>query len=424
MSQIGTPSIVQSSDNVVSIEGDGSAETEVYDIYVDDGGGPTLVDSDVPATAVYPDILHYFFATNPGDGDTIGVVGKAAGFDDSEMATVVWNITGSHFPILGGTNSGAVTEDAATSTTGGTLTITDPDSGDDAYQLNVGPGSYGDFDLQPDGTWTYTLNNSSPAVQALTAGEIVSDDFVAISHDNLDSQSVSITITGASDNTSATLGGTNSGSVTENAATTTTSGTLTITDPDSGEAQYRTASTTGTYGAFTLGTNGVWTYTLNNSDTDTNNLSAGQSVTDVFLATSNDGSASRNVTITITGAADTALLGGTATGTVIKDNATTSTGGTLTITDPDSGEERYQTRNTTGTYGTFTLATTGVWTYTINNSDADVVALTTGQVVSDVFVATSNDGTASQNVTITVRESAAGSFGLTLAQKRFHLLIR
>lgn len=104
-------------------------------------------------------------------------------------------------------------------------------------------------------------------------------------------------------NTVATLGGTNTGSVTED-GTITTSGTLTITDPDSGEARYRTRSTTGTYGSFTIGTNGVWTYTLNNSDNDTNALTAGQTATDVFLATSNDGSASRNVTITITGAAE------------------------------------------------------------------------------------------------------------------------
>lgn len=210
-----------------------------------------------------------------------------------------------------------------------------------------------------------------------------------------------------------TLGGTNTGSVTED-GTATTTGTLTITDNDAGQSSYQATSGTGTYGTFALATDGAWTYTLNNSDTDTIALTASQTVTDVFVATSNDGSASQNVTITVTGANDSPTLGGTNTGTVIKDAATTTAGSTLTITDNDPGESSYQATSGTGTYGTFALATTGVWVYTLNNSDTDTQALTTGQITSDVFVATSNDGSASQSVTITVRESASATTNLAV----------
>ena len=44
-------------------------------------------------------------------------------------------------------------------------------------------------------------------------------------------------------------------------------------------------------------------------------------------------------------------------------------------------------------YGTYTLTAAGVWTYTLNNSNAAVQALNVGQTLTDTFTAFTVDGT-------------------------------
>ena len=52
-------------------------------------------------------------------------------------------------------------------------------------------------------------------------------------------------------------------------------------------------------------------------------------------------------------------------------------------------------------FGTYTLTAAGVWTYTLDNSNAAVQALNVGQTLTDTFTAFTVDGT-SQVVTITI----------------------
>jgi VCBS repeat-containing protein len=138
-------------------------------------------------------------------------------------------------------------------------------------------------------------------------------------------------------------------------------------------------------------------------------LAAGATITDSFTAVSSDGSASQVVTVTIHGTNDVPTLGGTNTGSVTEDG-TTNTGGTLTITDVDTGESTYQAQSSVaGTYGTFNLAANGVWTYTLNNSAANVQALSQGQIVSDSLVATSFDGSATRTITVTIHGADDGA---------------
>ncbi|MCT6647311.1 VCBS domain-containing protein, partial [Enterococcus faecalis] len=44
----------------------------------------------------------------------------------------------------------------------------------------------------------------------------------------------------------------------------------------------------GPYGSITVAANGAWTYTLDDSDPDTNELASGETVTDVFNYTISD----------------------------------------------------------------------------------------------------------------------------------------
>src|SRR5438067_9905764 len=86
-----------------------------------------------------------------------------------------------------------------------------------------------------------------------------------------------------------------------------TSGALTIADVDAGQSNFTAqASTPGSngFGTFTLAANGAWTYTANDSLPAIQQLGAGQSLTDSFIAVSSDGTASQVVTVTIHGTDD------------------------------------------------------------------------------------------------------------------------
>ena len=88
-----------------------------------------------------------------------------------------------------------------------------------------------------------------------------------------------------------------------------------------------------------------------------------------------------------------------------KTTPTTTATGTLTAADVDNTNNLFQAvaagAATTNGYGTFGMTTGGVWTYTLNNSNATVDALNTGGRSRDSFTVLSADGT-SQVVNVTI----------------------
>lgn len=81
-------------------------------------------------------------------------------------------------PIFGGVSTGSVTEDDEF-VASGVLTVTDLDAGEAGFQSQApARGLYGTFAFDHiTGAWTYLLDNASPAVQALRAGEVRQDAF-------------------------------------------------------------------------------------------------------------------------------------------------------------------------------------------------------------------------------------------------------
>ncbi len=94
-----------------------------------------------------------------------------------------------------------------------------------------------------------------------------------------------------------------SGEVTED-GTLVTSGTLTATDVD-GTAPTFVAATddSSVYGSFTVGSDGEWSYTLDNDAAETQALAAGETVTETYTVELSDGSTT-TVDILITGVDD------------------------------------------------------------------------------------------------------------------------
>ena len=344
-----------------------------------------------------------------------------------------------------GQHLGAVTEAgnlddgnvvAGTPSTGGTLTSSDVDADHTAAWSGNATGTYGAFAINAaSGVWTYTLDNSDTDTQALKEGQTVTESFTATVTDDFGAtatQVVTITITGTNDSPVITsnaaaaagavieAGNLDNGSVV--AGTPSASGTLTSSDVDADHTATWSGNATGTYGAFAINAaSGVWTYTLDNSDTDTQALKEGQTVTESFTATVTDdfgATATEVVTLTITGTNDSPVIttavgqnlgavteaGNLDDGSVVA--GTPSTGGTLTSSDVDADHTAAWSGNATGTYGAFAInAASGVWTYTLDNSDTDTQALKEGQTVTESFTATVTDdfgATATQVVTLTI----------------------
>ncbi|MDP1604068.1 MAG: VCBS domain-containing protein, partial [Legionella sp.] len=211
-------------------------------------------------------------------------------------------------------------------------------------------------------------------------------------------------------NTSAVIGGVATGTMKEDINVTgtslNTSGTLTISDVDTGEAAFVAQnSVSGNYGSFSVNAAGEWTYAADNSQSAIQALPEGSTLTDTFSVASIDGT-SQQITITINGTNDAAVIGGVATSTVKEDTAVSGgnllASGTLTISDVDTGEAAFVAQNSvSGNYGSFSVNAAGEWTYAADNSQSAVQALPEGSSLTDTFSVVSLDGT-SQLITITI----------------------
>src|SRR5207253_32979 len=82
-----------------------------------------------------------------------------------------------------------------------------------------------------------------------------------------------------------------------------------------------------------------------------------------------------------------------------------STSGALTIADVDAGQSNLDRKSVAqgrNVVLTFPLAVNGTWTYTANHSLPAIQQLGAGQSLTDSFTAISSDGTANQDVTVTI----------------------
>ena len=325
--------------------------------------------------------------------------------------------------VISGATTGSVTEDGGTKcdlpTATGTLTATDVDNAPGFTAVHCPTASdagYGTFTMTADGAWIYKLDDSNCAVQALNVGDTLTDTFKVTSLDGT-AQLVTVTIDGTND--AAIICGTKHGSVIEagGAANSisckpTATGTLTDTDVDNTPNTFTAidtpkASTDG-YGTFTMTTDGVWTYTLDNTNCKVQALNVCDKLTDCFTVTTIDGTP-QVVTITINGANDAAVICGPATGSVTEAGACTYgtpiATGTLTDTDVDNTPNTFTAvcapKASDAGFGTFTMTADGVWTYKLDNANCEVQALNDCDTLTDCFKVTTIDGTA-QVVTITI----------------------
>src|SRR3972149_291113 len=260
----------------------------------------------------------------------------------------------------------------------GRLSISDADSPQRfVAQKNVA-GTSGTFNINSAGAWTYITNS---VLDRLNVGQSVSDSFTVASADGT-STSVQLTIYGSND---AAVLGAASVVLTETDVALSASGRLSIRDVDNAATFVVQSDVSGTNGSFSIDSVGVWSYQANSI---LDNLNAGQSVSDSFTVSSEDGTTT-TVKVTIKGSNDAAVLGA-ASVVLTETNEVLSTEGSLSISDVDSPAAFVARKNAAGAIGTFSIDAAGAWTY-VTKSALDRIS--EGKSVSDSFTVASADGT-------------------------------
>ena len=226
---------------------------------------------------------------------------------DGVTQIVTVTITGTNdVGVITGSFAANLTEDSNDFlTASGMLNISDSDANQAVFieQSNtLGTAGIGLFNLETDGSWAYSADNTNSAIQNISFNSSIEDSFTAVSADGTE-QIVTVTITGIDDPEIIT--GVFSGTVTEDTGETiTVSGTLSVNDLDENEnaefvAQIDTLGSLG-LGIFNFGTDGVWTYSVDNSLSEIQNFSAGNNGVETFTVMTETGT-SQEVSVTILG---------------------------------------------------------------------------------------------------------------------------
>ncbi len=402
--------------------------------------------------------------------DTISIIVKDDD-GDTQSGNLVINITDT--APLANPDTNAITEDALSNTVGGNVVTTgagtDTLGADTATVTGVATGNvpagvsgnvdsdvtgtYGKVTIAADGTYTYTLDNSSPLVQALNAGQQVTDIFTYTLTDadgNASTTTLTITVTGANDGVTLMVPDTNGGltvgdvSVPENGTLSGQSFTISAPDGLDPTAALTIAGTpvskadlensgstniniTTPQGVMTItGYNpvsGVVTYSYDPSGSAKDHTGGNVLDTISIIVKDDDGDTqSGNLVINITDTAPLAnpdtnaitedALSNTVGGNVVTTGAGTDTLGadTATVTgvatgNVPAGVSGNVGSDVTGTYGKVTIAADGTYTYTLDNSSPLVQALNAGQQVTDIFTYTLTDAdgdVSTTTLTITV----------------------
>ena len=404
--------------------------------------------------------LTYTIGVNDGHGGTASqtVTINVTGSNDGPIA--VADVNGTDVVIESGIDAMGAPYAGDPTATGNLLTNdTDLDFGDTQTVTTTGTfvGIYGSIVIASDGTYTYTLNNGDATTNALAVGATATDIFNYTMSDTFgatSSSTITITLTGTND-APAFSGAAVTASFTEDASLL-TSGTLNFNDVDVTDVHSRAVAVaaTGTTSGLNL-SNAQLLALFTSSVTSTTTsaagsvawsfagsnpafqyLATGESVVLTYSVTVDDGhggTASKDVTVTVTGLNDAPVItaGGASTGSAaeaLNGNTTVNLSGSFAVTDVDLSNNLTLSEGATNIVwsgGTLPVAVTNALTapgaFVISDSNAasnaatvdwtlapgalDLNFLAAGETIIVTVPVTVSDGfggSATQNVVVTV----------------------
>ena len=332
--------------------------------------------------------------------------------------TITVNLHANNAPTA---NDDTINVTVGTPATGNVITSSDTDPDSDSLTVSaiaggsVGSavtGTYGTFTLNSDGSYTYTVDTTNSDVIAWQSGDaVLTETFTyTVSDGNGGTDTATITVNASGQNDAPTA---NDDTINVTVGTPATGNVITSsdTDPDSDSLTVSAiaggsvgSAVTGTYGTFTLNSDGSYTYTVDTTNSDVIAWQSGDAVlTETFTYTVSDGNGGTDtatITVNASGQNDAptanddtinVTVGTPATGNVITSSDTDPDSDSLTVSAIAGGSVGSAV---TGTYGTFTLNSDGSYTYTVDTTNSDVIAWQSGDaVLTETFTYTVSDGT-------------------------------
>ncbi|PMH39371.1 hypothetical protein BCU70_13405, partial [Vibrio sp. 10N.286.49.C2] len=315
--------------------------------------------------------------------------------------------------LISGTDTDSIVEDqhvgpssAQTIAVSGSLSIIDPDTGENHFQFSqLGEKAIhdpfgGDLRITPAGNWGYAVTNSR--LQSLSAGEVETVVYRVHSADYT-SHDITITVTGTNDAPVLTA---QSQSVTEGGMALT--GQMSATDVDTKDTH--SYSLANPVDGLTLNSDGSYSFDPKHSAYQHLGAHDQQVLTiPVTVDDHHGGTDTKNLTITVQGSNDGAIITGQHAGDITEDKrASYSTEltlqGSLHVVDPDGGEAQFTTvTKIDDPYNThhngLTISKSGSWHYIVENNLVQNMA--EGETKDIVYEVQTVDGT-KQRITITL----------------------
>jgi VCBS repeat-containing protein len=298
----------------------------------------------------------------------------------------------------------------------------------------------GDITLNNNGGYSFTVANND-TVKSLPNGasQDITINFTAGNSAGSASSSIKFTVTGINDvpvasNDSITAPAVITAAITGNVlgndsdidrgttlvvtAITAQAAQISASQGSAAQTAQAAMAATGTFGSISMNSDGRYSYTLDKADADFTALRGDQTATEKFEYTVSDGaggSAKAVLSITITGVNDAPSVPSqnisldsfntVGSGTLLRD-AIDGDRGTVLRVDLINGTPIVANGSYAGQFGTLQVALDGTYTYNLNLSDPDYVALQQTDVVRESFafrITDDNGGTANSTLNFDVR---------------------
>jgi VCBS repeat-containing protein len=301
-----------------------------------------------------------------------------------------------------GERSGVTIEDSGIATSG-RLIVLDPDAGEahtQAVSNATSDQGYGTWSVDADGHWRYQADNSNAEVNKLGPNDQLIDTFTIKSQDGSAQQQVVVAILGNNDAPSVV-----GGSLAQQSEEYVSSFSLTqySADPEtpSNLLTYVASSlpagvTVDPDGQVNVHYAGKYDYLV---EGEVLNWSFDFAVLDGITFSS-----FATFTGSILGSNDAASIFGDNSGTVLENSGIAAIN-KLTVFDPDVGQAHTETVTNAASdfgYGTWSVDADGNWSYRLDDGNAAVDKLGPADQLIDSFTIKSQDGTAQQQITITI----------------------
>jgi VCBS repeat-containing protein len=437
---------VDNVDAAVQAMASGDTLTDTFTYRITDAGGAT-------ATATLTVTIHGANDAPVAQADTASATeaGTSTGVDPTGNVTANdHDVDGATIPVTAIEHGGTL-DASASAVTGGTTSA----------DGTVVAGSHGSLKIGADGSYAYTVDNADAAVQAMASGDTLTDTFtyrITDAGGATATATLTVTIHGANDapvaqadTASATEAGTSAGTDPTGSVTANDhdvdGATIPVTAIEHGSALDASASTVaggttsadgtivqGVHGSLKIGADGSYAYTVDNADAAVQAMASGDTLTDTFtyrITDAGGATATATLTVTIHGAndapaaqADTASAteAGTSAGTDPTGNVTANDhdvdGATIPVTAIEHGGTLDASASTVaggttsadgtvvaGSHGSLKIGADGSYAYTVDNADAAVQAMASGDTLTDTFtyrITDAGGATATATLTVTI----------------------